>query len=154
MNAELVGATRLLTALHEAGQAFGSYGYRLYRAHPSVSWSRTGRVGSAAAPCASLGVCFELRDEQKRELCVGLDVWVRDGGFEITGDVTIDDDIPEEAQGNQRFLVDLPLVRTTDLGECVEVIHRYTSDLCSRDYLDELGIPRVDHGTGPYWPAK
>lgn len=138
------GAVALLTALERAGNAFRRYGYRLFLAHPSVRWNFGGRVGHAVSPCASVGVSFDLRDEQLRQVSLGVDVWVRDGHFEVSASGTVDDPLPAPgAAGNQRFLRDLPEVCTTDLDECIAALDRYTAELCAYvTVLDELGVPR------------
>lgn len=76
-----LGAAALLAALDEAGRSLRDFGYRLFLTHQSVRWASAGRVGHAVAPCASVGVGF-LIDNADREVALGVDVWVRDHGFE------------------------------------------------------------------------
>jgi hypothetical protein len=56
-------------------------------------------------------------------VALGVDVWVRDHGFEVTGDATVDDPLPTPSgSGNQRTLRDLPSVVTPDLDERIAVL--------------------------------
>jgi hypothetical protein len=145
-----LGAAALLAALDEAGRSFREFGYRLFLTHQSVRWASVGRVGHAVAPCASVGVGF-LIDNADREVSLGLDVWVRDNGFEVTGDATVDDPLPTPSGGgNQRSLRNLRAVVTRDLDECIAVLTRYTAELCAyTSVLDDLRVPRTEDSVGP-----
>ncbi|HEX5113796.1 MAG TPA: hypothetical protein VFW65_01230 [Pseudonocardiaceae bacterium] len=47
--------------------------------------------------------------------------------------------------GNQRWLLELPTVRTAQFTECLAVLADYTARLCAYDtVLDELGVPRTE----------
>lgn len=147
MEASARGALELLTVLHEARRAFGEFGRRQAEAHPSVdwNWSRVfGGVGHGVDPIATVGTTFGLRDEQERDVSLDVAVWVRDGAFEVEGTATVDEPLPERGtSGNQRFLIDLPTVRTADLEVCLSTLREYTQRLCSADsLLDDLGVPR------------
>jgi hypothetical protein len=85
-------------------------------------------------------------DAEDRDVAVGVDVWVRNEAFELTGYASVDDPLPTPGgSGNQRFLRDLPNIRTSDLDECIAVLNRYTAELCSYgSVLDDLGVPRTD----------
>jgi hypothetical protein len=85
-------------------------------------------------------------DDEDRDVVLGVEVWVRDQEFEITGYASVDDHLPiRGGSGNQRFLRDLPDIRTTDLDECIAILTRYTAALCSYDsVLDDLGVPRTN----------
>lgn len=145
-----LGAAALLAALDEAGRSFREFGYRLFLTHQSVRWASVGRVGHAVAPCASMGIGF-LIDNADREVSLGVDVWVRDNGFEVTGDATVDDPLPTPSgSGNQRSLRNLPAVVTRDLDECIAVLTRYTAELCAyTSVLDDLQVPRTEDSVGP-----
>ncbi|MFG2005196.1 hypothetical protein ACGFNU_39235 [Spirillospora sp. NPDC048911] len=67
----------------------------------------------------------------------------------MSGDVMVDDPLPGlEQDGNQRFIRELPEVRTTDLGECIATLKSHTAALCSYiSVLEELGVPRMPRST-------
>lgn len=48
-------------------------------------------MGHAVVPCASVGVGFRLLDEEDRLVDLGVDVWVRNQEFEVTGSASVDD---------------------------------------------------------------
>jgi hypothetical protein len=141
------GATDLLTAMHRAGEAFRTFGYAQFLAHQSVRWKYLGGLGHADDPFATVGVSFELRDELNRWVSLDIGLWARDGGFSVEADALFDDPLPTRGGGgNQRFLRDLPDVRTSDLAEALDAVERYATELCAHEsVLDDLGVPR----TGP-----
>jgi hypothetical protein len=139
------GAAGLLTALHEAAHRFSDFGYTQFLAHQSVPWKQIHSVGRGVAPLAVVGVAFDLRDDDNTEVVLSVSVGFRDNHFEIEGDATFDDPLPTPGgDGNQRFLVDFPTVRTTDLDECLAALHDYTNRLCAYEsVLDDLDLPRT-----------
>jgi len=108
--------------LRDAAELFSSFGYGRYSAHQSVRWRRRNTVGSGTAPLATAGVTFEL-----------------------TADVTVDDPLAVPGStGNQRFLLDLPELRTADLDECLAALRDYTARLCAHtSALDDPDVPRT-----------
>jgi hypothetical protein len=140
------GATDLLTALHQAGEAFQAYGSAQCLAHQSVTWRYASAFGHAGEPFATMGVSFQLHDKDDRWVSFSVGLWVRDGGFMVQGDAIVDDPQPTRlGGGDQRFLRDLPDIRTSNLDEAIEAIERMTAELCAYDsVLDDLGVPRTD----------
>jgi hypothetical protein len=139
------GATDLLTALHRAGKAFRTYGYAQFLAHQPITWRYASALGHADEPFAAMGVSFHLHDKTDRWVNLSVDLWARDGGFEVEGDATVDDPLPTRGGGaNQRFLRELPTVRTSNLDEAIEAVERMTAELCAYDsILDDLGVSRT-----------
>jgi hypothetical protein len=140
------GATDLLTALHRAGKAFRAYGHAQYLAHESVTWRYLSALGHADEPFATVGVSFHLHDDMDREISVSVDLWARDGGFTVEGGALMDDPLPTRGGGgNQRFLRELPDVRTNNVDEAIKAVERMTAELCAEDsLLDDLGIARTE----------
>lgn len=145
VNVESRGAARLLTALHGAAKSFREFGYAQFMAHQSVGWDQLQRVGIGVDPLAMVGVCFDLDDAESRHVGMSVNVWLRGDAFVLEAHVTVDDPLPERwGAGNQRFLLDLPEVRTEDLDECLTVLRDYTGQLCAyTSVLDDLGVPRT-----------
>ena len=144
MDAETHGAVKLLSALHEATRMFREFGYDQYLEHESVSWQLGDCVGVGVAPMAGVGVSFDLKDPDGTTVELGVSIWFRDGQFEIVPDASVDDPLPfKGGRENRRQLLDLPDVHTTDLDECISVLHDYATRLSTyTSVLDELGVPR------------
>jgi hypothetical protein len=140
------GATELLTVMHRAGAAFRKFGYAQFLSHQSVELKYGGRIGHAVQPFVTVGVSFQLRDELRRWVSLGVGLWARDGGFEVEADAMVDDPLPTRGGGaNQRFLRELPDVRTSSLAEALETVERYATELCAYEsVLDDLGVPRTE----------
>ncbi len=145
MDPSTEGAVRLLTALHRAAHRFSDFGYAQFLAHQSVRWTLIHSVGNGSAPLARVGVAFDLRDEHNTEVVLSVGMWFRDNRFEIEGDATVDDPLPvPDGAGNQRFLVDLPTIYTSNLDDCLAALDDCTGRLCDRGSdLDDLGVPRT-----------
>jgi hypothetical protein len=139
------GAARLLAALDKAARRFSDFGYAQFLAHQSVGWTLIHSVGNGSAPLASVGVAFDLCDNDNTEVVLSVDMWFRDNQFEIEGDATVADPLPiSDGAGNQRFLVDLPTIYTTNLDDCLAVLDDYIGRLCAcESVLDDLGVPRT-----------
>lgn len=147
MDPQADGAARLLTELSSAARKFTAFGSAQWAAHRSARWRHGNEVGGGIAPLATVGVVFGLKDADDTEVCFSVMVWYREDQFRITADVTVDDPLPiPGGSSNQRYLLDLPDVRTTDLDECLSAVRDYTARLCEyTTVLDELGVPRTDH---------
>jgi hypothetical protein len=146
-----MGAARLMSALHDAATLFSTFGYGQYLAHQSIRWRRGNTVGGGADPLASVGVVFDLKDATESQVCFNVTIWLRDQHFVITADVTVDDPLPTPGTtGNQRFLLDLPELRTARLDECLATLRDYTVRLCAyTSVLDDLGVPRTGENPPP-----
>jgi hypothetical protein len=140
------GAADLLAAMHRAGQAFRAYGYAQYLAHQSVTWKHASGLGHAVEPFATVGVTFQLHDKIDRWVSLSVGLWVRDGDFVVQGDAMVDDPLPiRGGGGNQRFLRELPEVRTGSLDEAIGAVEQMTTTLCGyHSVLDDLQVPRTD----------
>ena len=139
------GAAQLMIALHDTAKLFHEFGYVQSQAHRSIGWRPFSRAGGMVPPGAMVGVVFDLNDAEHTEVCVGVVLAWRDDQFVVHGDVTVDDPLPiRGGTGNQRFLVDLPEIRTPSLDECLAAVRDYTTRLCAyTSVLDDLGIPRT-----------
>ncbi|MDA3650147.1 hypothetical protein LZ318_01645 [Saccharopolyspora indica] len=143
MDEQASGAARMMGALHDAAKSLSTFGYDQYLTHPSVRWHRWNAVGGGVDPLADVGVVFDLEDGDT-QVCCAASIRLQDGHFVITADVTVDDPLPGGA-GDQRFLLDLPELRTTSLDECLAALRDYTARLCAHtSVLDDLGVPRAD----------
>jgi hypothetical protein len=130
MDARSSGAATLLAALNEACEDFQLYGQQVAAAHGQMHWEligRIGRIGPGESPFALVGVVLRY---ERTTVDLGVDVWVREGGFEVSGYATID---------GRRMLIDLPDVLTEDIDEAVAALQEYTRRLCSHgSVLEEL----------------
>jgi hypothetical protein len=122
------GAATLLGALNEACEIFQEYGRRMVREHGPLQWELIGRFGPGDVPYALVGTVFRIAGST---VDLGVDVWVRDGVFEVSGYATVD---------GRRLVVDLPDVLTEDVDEAVTALRRYTERLCTG--LDVLEAQR------------
>jgi hypothetical protein len=139
VDAPAAGAAQLLAALNDAADRFAAFGREQSVSHPGIGWERFCRLGAAIAPLATVGVVFELRDDEDRQVCLGVSVWLREDAFVVELDATVDDPIPA-ARGNQRFLLEGSEVRTQRLDECLDALRDFTARLCAyTSVLDELG---------------
>jgi hypothetical protein len=127
MDARSGGAATLLGALNDACEDFQRYGQQIAATHGPMHWELIGRIGPGEAPFALVGVVLRY---DRTTVDLGVDVWVREGAFEVSGYGTVD---------GRRLLVDLPDVLTDDLDEAIDVLREYTRRLCSyRNVLDEV----------------
>ncbi|WP_432984471.1 hypothetical protein [Dactylosporangium sp. CA-233914] len=130
MDARSGGAATLLSALNEACEDFQRYGQQIAAIHDAVHWEligRIGRVGPGESPFALVGVVLRY---ERTTVDLGVDLWVREGAFEVSGYVTID---------GRRMLIDLPDVLTSDVDEAIAALREYTRRLCAhRDVLEEV----------------
>ena len=127
MDARSSGAATLLAALNEACEEFQRYGQQVAAAYGALHWELVGRIGPGEAPFALVGVVLRY---ERTTVDLGVDVWVRDGAFEVSGYATID---------GRRMLIDLPDVLTEDVDEAMAALKQYTRRLCAhRNVLDEV----------------
>lgn len=128
MDARSGGAATLLGALNDACEDFQRYGQQVAAAtRGPIHWELIGRIGPGDAPFALVGVVLRY---DRTTVDLGVDLWVREGAFEVSGYGTID---------GRRLLVDLPDVLTDDVDEAIDVLREYTRRLCSyRNVLDEV----------------
>ncbi|WP_426509718.1 hypothetical protein ACPPVO_02635 [Dactylosporangium sp. McL0621] len=127
MDARSSGAATLLAALNEACEDFQRYGQQVAAAYGqlpgSMHWEligRIGRIGPGESPFALVGVVLRY---ERTTVDLGVDVWVREGAFEVSGYATID---------GRRMLIDLPDVLTEDVDEAISALREYTRRLCAR----------------------
>jgi hypothetical protein len=123
MDARSSGAATLLAALNEACEDFQRYGQQVAAAHGPLHWEligRIGRIGPGESPFALVGVVLRY---ERTTVDLGVDVWVREGAFEVSGYATID---------GRRMLIDLPDVLTEDVDEAISALREYTRRLCAR----------------------
>ncbi|GAA3448774.1 hypothetical protein [Dactylosporangium matsuzakiense] len=133
LDARSSGAAALLAALNEACEDFQMYGQQVAHAHSvpgSMHWEligRIGRIGPGESPFALVGVVLRY---ERTTVDLGVDVWVRDGNFEVSGYATID---------GRRMFIDLPDVLTDDVDEAIRALREYTRKLCAhRNVLEEV----------------
>ncbi|GAA2360646.1 hypothetical protein [Dactylosporangium salmoneum] len=127
MDARSSGAATLLGALSEACEDFQRYGQQVAATHGPLHWELIGRIGPGEAPFALVGVVLRYG---RTTVDLGVDLWVRDSGFEVSGYATVD---------GRRLLIDLPDVLTEDVDEAIDALREYTRRLCShRNVLDEV----------------
>ncbi|MEV6928808.1 hypothetical protein AB0M46_30560 [Dactylosporangium sp. NPDC051485] len=127
MDARSSGAATLLGALNEACEDFQRYGQRVAATHGPLHWELIGRIGPGEAPFALVGVVLRYG---RTTVDLGVDLWVRDSGFEVSGYTTVD---------GRRLLIDLPDVLTEDIDEAIGALREYTRRLCSHhNVLDEV----------------
>jgi hypothetical protein len=127
MDARSGGAATLLGALNDACEDFQRYGQQVASTYGPIHWELIGRIGPGEAPFALVGVVLRY---DRTTVDLGVDLWVREGSFEVSGYGTID---------GRRLLVDLPDVLTEDIDEAIGVLREYTRRLCSyRNVLDEV----------------
>jgi hypothetical protein len=127
MDARSGGAATLLGALTDACADFQRYGQQVAATHGPLHWELIGRIGPGEAPFALVGVVLRF---ERTTVDLGVDLWVREGAFEVSGYGTAD---------GRRLLVDLPDVLTGDIDRAVAVLRDYTGRLCSyRNVLDEV----------------
>ena len=100
MDARSAGAATLLGALNDACEGFQRYGQQLAATHGPLHWELVGRIGPGDAPFALVGVVLRY---ERTTVDLGVDLWVREGAFEVSGYGTID---------GRRLLIDLPDVLT------------------------------------------
>jgi hypothetical protein len=125
MDARSGGAATLLSALNEACEDFQRYGQQVAATHGPLHWELIGRFGPGEAPFALVGVVLRY---ERTTVDLGVDVWVREGAFEVSGYGTVD---------GRRLLVDLPDVLTEDVDVAIATLREYTRRLCSyRNVLD------------------
>jgi len=106
-------------------------GYSLYLSHhPSVRWAEYCRYDSGQAGTGTtLGITIDLSDG--REMCFGVTLTATEDGFAVAAEVTIDEDLPDQAAGNQRYLLDLPETRIAELPDCITVLEDYVRQLAA-----------------------
>jgi hypothetical protein len=127
MDARSGGAVTLLGALNDACEDFQRYGQQVAATHGPLHWELVGRIGPGEAPFALVGVVLRY---ERTTVDLGVDVWVREGAFEVSGYATVD---------GRRMLIDLPDVLTEDIDEAIAALREYTRRLCSRrNVLEEL----------------
>ncbi|WP_432834275.1 hypothetical protein [Dactylosporangium sp. CA-092794] len=127
MDARSAGAATLLGALNDACEDFHRYGQQVAATHGPLHWELIGRIGPGEAPFALVGVVLRY---ERTTVDLGVDVWVREGAFEVSGYGTVD---------GRRLLIDLPDVLTDDIDEAIAALREYTRRLCSyRNVLDEV----------------
>ncbi|WP_157862250.1 hypothetical protein [Wenjunlia vitaminophila] len=150
MDAGAAGAAALMAVLNDAVRDFRAYGYEQYLAHRDFVRPRfEGLIPAATSPTVAVGVAYELRYDppgvQPREAEMYLTLRLCDDAFVVAGDASFDDPQPDDFAGvTQRYLLELPEVRMTDLGECVAMIRRYTARMCAyTSFLDDVGVPRA-----------
>jgi hypothetical protein len=122
MDARSSGAAALLAALNEACEDFQRYGQQVAAAHGPLHWEligRIGRIGPGESPFALVGAVLRY---ERTTVDLGVDVWVREGAFEVSGYATID---------GRRMLIDLPDVLTEDIDEAIRALKEYTRRLCA-----------------------
>jgi hypothetical protein len=130
LDARSSGAADLLAALNEACEEFQYYGQQIAATHGPLHWEligRIGRIGPGESPFALVGVVLRY---ERTTVDLGVDVWVRDGNFEVSGYATID---------GRRMFIDLPDVLTADVDEAIRALREYTRRLCAhRNVLEEV----------------
>jgi hypothetical protein len=127
MDARSGGAATLLSALNEACEDFQRYGQQVAATHRALHWELIGRFGPGEAPFALVGVVLRY---ERTTVDLGVDVWVREGAFEVSGYGTVD---------GRRLLVDLPDVLTEDVDVAIRTLREYTRRLCSyRSVLEDV----------------
>ena len=130
MDARSSGAAALIAALNEACEDFQMYGQQVASAHGHMHWEligRIGRIGPGESPFALVGVVLRY---ERTTVDLGVDVWVRDGNFEVSGYATID---------GRRMFIDLPDVLTADVDEAIRALREYTRKLCAhQNVLEEV----------------
>ena len=88
MDARSGGAATLLGALNDACEDFQRYGQQVAAAHgPGIHWELIGRIGPGEAPFALVGVVLRY---DRTTVDLGVDLWVREGAFEVSGYGTVD----------------------------------------------------------------
>ncbi|WP_433082591.1 hypothetical protein ACQP1P_02170 [Dactylosporangium sp. CA-052675] len=134
MDARSSGAATLLAALNEACEDFQRFGQQAAATHGPMRgplhWEligRIGRIGPGESPFALVGVVLRY---ERTTVDLGVDVWVREGNFEVSGYATVD---------GRRMLIDLPDVLTEDVDEAIAALRQYTRRLCAHHgVLDEV----------------
>jgi hypothetical protein len=127
MDARSSGAATLLGALNEACEDFQRYGQQIAATHRPLHWELIGRFGPGEAAFALVGVVLRY---ERTTVDLGVDVWVREGAFEVSGYGTVD---------GRRLLIDLPDVLTEDIDVAIRTLREYTRRLCSyRSVLDDV----------------
>ena len=127
LDARSGGAATLLGALNDACEDFQRYGQQVAATHGPLHWELIGRFGPGEAPFALVGVVLRY---ERTTVDLGVDLWVREGAFEVSGYGTVD---------GRRLLVDLPDVLTEDLDVAITTLREYTHRLCSyRSVLDDV----------------
>ncbi|GAA4998265.1 hypothetical protein GCM10023205_85010 [Yinghuangia aomiensis] len=122
-------AADLLTALATAADRFRKTGYAIFLRHQEESrWRPFSNYGGPSGK-RSTGLGFVIILQDGRELCVSATVTATSDGLVISGDTTIDDDKPELAAGNQKYLLELPDAVTTTVPDCISTLENYVQQL-------------------------